>query len=114
MKGERYRVIGSYTATMTVDVMAESMEEAEKKARDVFEAADADDFSIGDEIDVEAYKLYGDEKGEELHPIAPHIDMPDADVVVRYEPATDEFDVVDQMDRIEDAEFEMVNNLLLP
>lgn len=70
----RYRVTGTYMATMTVDVMAESKTEAEEKARNVFEAADADDFAISDELEMDAYLLYEDEKEASME-----IDRPNAD-----------------------------------
>lgn len=61
-------------ATMTVDVMAESKTEAEEKARNVFEAADADDFAISDELEMDAYLLYEGEQDTDME-----IERPNAD-----------------------------------
>lgn len=55
----KFRVNAKYAASITIDVIADSVEEAENKAREVFEACDQDDFSIGDELEIDAEPLVG-------------------------------------------------------
>lgn len=55
----KYRVNAKYAASITIDVIADSVEEAENKAREVFEACDQDDFSIGDELEIDADPIVG-------------------------------------------------------
>ena len=50
----KFRVNAKYAASIKIDVIADSVEEAENKAREVFEACDQDDFSIGDELEIDA------------------------------------------------------------
>lgn len=50
----KFRVNAKYAASIKIDVIANSVEEAENKAREVFEACDQDDFSIGDELEIDA------------------------------------------------------------
>ena len=56
----KYRVNAKYAASITIDVVADSEEEAENKARELFEACDPDDFSIGDEIEIDADQIVED------------------------------------------------------
>lgn len=53
----KYRVNARYEALIQMDVIAESVEEAEMKAREIFEACDSEDFNIGNEIDIDADPL---------------------------------------------------------
>lgn len=55
----KYRVNAKYEASIQIDVIAESAEEAERKAREIFEACDSEDFNIGNEIDIDADPLVG-------------------------------------------------------
>ena len=55
----KFRVNAKYAASITIDVIADSEEEAENKAREVFEACDQDDFSIGDELEIDAEPMVG-------------------------------------------------------
>ena len=55
----KYRVNAKYEASIQIDVIAESDEEAERKAREIFEACDSEDFNIGNEIDIDAEPLVG-------------------------------------------------------
>lgn len=55
----KFRVNAKYAASITIDVIADSVEEAENKARELFEACDQDDFSIGDELEIDAEPLVG-------------------------------------------------------
>lgn len=55
----KYRVNARYEALIQMDVIAESVEEAEMKAREIFEACDSEDFNIGNEIDIDADPLVG-------------------------------------------------------
>lgn len=50
----KYRVNAKYEASIQMDVIAESPEEAERKAREIFEVCDSEDFNIGNEIDIDA------------------------------------------------------------
>lgn len=55
----KYRVNAKYEASIQIDVIAESAEEAERKAREIFDACDSEDFNIGNEIDIDAEPLVG-------------------------------------------------------
>lgn len=55
----KFRVNAKYAASIKIDVIADSVEEAENKAREVFEACDQDDFSIGDELEIDAEPIVG-------------------------------------------------------
>lgn len=55
----KYRVNAKYEASIQMDVIAESVEEAEMKAREIFEACDSEDFNIGDELEIDAEPLVG-------------------------------------------------------
>lgn len=49
----KFRVNAKYEASIQMDVIAESPEEAERKAREIFEVCDSEDFNIGNEIDID-------------------------------------------------------------
>ena len=49
----KFRVNAKYEASIQMDVIAESPEEAEIKAREIFETCDSEDFNIGNEIDID-------------------------------------------------------------
>ena len=49
----KFRVNAKYEASIQMDVIAESAEEAERKAREIFEVCDSEDFNIGNEIDID-------------------------------------------------------------
>lgn len=57
----KYRVNAKYAASITIDVVADSEEEAENKARELFESCDPDDFLIGDEIEIDADQIVEDD-----------------------------------------------------
>lgn len=57
----KYRVNAKYAASITIDVVADSEEEAENKARELFESCDPDDFLIGDEIEIDADQIIEDD-----------------------------------------------------
>lgn len=61
----KYRVTGNYSASITVDVLANSEEEAVEKAKSIFECADPDDFNIQDEINIDVDAIDRSEAREE-------------------------------------------------
>ena len=66
---KRFRVTGNYAASLTLDIMAESQEKAEEKAREIFEMSDSEDFIITDEIGIDVDEIYGDKEDETPRPI---------------------------------------------
>lgn len=61
----KYRVTGTYSASITVDVLANSEEEAVEKAKSIFECADPDDFNIQDEINIDVDEIDRPQSREE-------------------------------------------------
>lgn len=115
---KKFRVTGNYAASMTLDIMAESQEKAEEKAREIFEMSDSDSFIITDEIDIDVDDIYDDKEDETPRPIAdrlePLIDRPDDEPVAMYEAEAiynNSGREEGLLESIEDTECEVINSL---
>lgn len=115
---KKFRVTGNYVASLTLDIMAESQEKAEEKAREIFEMSDSDNFIITDEIDIGVDEIYGDKEDETPRPIdlalEPLIDRRDEEPVAMYGAEAIYLGSereVGLLESVEDTECEIINSL---